>query len=148
MGRIVSYRGLLADGGIDTIPLHTNNGKTGYKIVKFQVMPNEPGTGGAAENIVQINKVLPTAVKTTVDFSDLTLLGVAIWIGNKNPAANVPSPYDSVVFDNEVFNQDIYVSQIDTDGSESVNYYIELEQVPLTEDQALVAIVKNLRNEQ
>jgi hypothetical protein len=29
-----------------------------------------------------------------------------------------------------------------------MNYYIELEQIPLTEDQALVAIVKNLRNEQ
>ena len=29
--RIISYRGLLADGAQDTIPLHTNDGKTGYK---------------------------------------------------------------------------------------------------------------------
>jgi len=30
----------------------------------------------------------------------------------------------------------------------AINYYIELEQIDLSEDQALVAIVKNLRNEQ
>ena len=35
---IKSYRGLIADGAQDRIPLHTNDGKTGYKIVKFQIM--------------------------------------------------------------------------------------------------------------
>ena len=38
MGRIISFRGLMADGGIDTIPLQTNNGLTGYRITKFQIM--------------------------------------------------------------------------------------------------------------
>ncbi len=35
---IKSFRGLLADDGIETVPLHTNNGTTGYRIVKFQLM--------------------------------------------------------------------------------------------------------------
>ena len=41
---IKTFRGLLADGGQDTIVLHTNDGSTGYRIVKFQLMPDAPGT--------------------------------------------------------------------------------------------------------
>ena len=38
-----SFRGLMKDGDIDTIPLHTNDGSIGYKIVKFRLMGFEPG---------------------------------------------------------------------------------------------------------
>ena len=41
---IKSYKGLLADGGQDTIPLHTNDGKTGYKVIKFEIFPGSPGS--------------------------------------------------------------------------------------------------------
>ena len=43
MSRIVSFRGLMADGDIDKIPLQTNDGLTGYKIIKFQMIPEKPG---------------------------------------------------------------------------------------------------------
>ena len=149
MGRIISYRGLLANGQQDTIPLHTNDGKTGYKIVKFQVMSETPSLNGATENIVQVWKVkqssIPSAGNVRIDFSDITLIAAGYWIGSDNP---IYAKSEQVIFDNEIFNQDIYVTNRDTDGDDNVNYYIELEQVPLTEDQALVAIVKNLRNEQ
>jgi len=148
MSRIISYRGLLADGGQDTIPLHTNDGKTGYKVVKFQIMSNTPVTAGASESVVQVWKVkqaTPSTTNVTIDFGDLTLLAAGTWTGVDNP---VYSNQQQVIFDNEIFNQDIYITHTNTDGSEAVNYYIELEQVDLTEDQALVAIVKNLRNEQ
>jgi hypothetical protein len=142
MGRIVSYRGLLANGGKNTIPLHTNDGKTGYKVVKFRIINSIPG-GAGAENVMKIFKTDQVTVDSSVDFSDNTLLGVATWGQNADHGAWT----NSTIFDNEIFNQDIYVTHKDEQGG-SANYYIELEQMDITEDQALVAIVKNLRNEQ
>jgi len=144
MSRIISYRGLLADGAQDTIPLHTNDGKTGYKIVKFELQFRAPGTQ-STESIVKIYKVAPAAVDGIIDFSDGTLIAAGFMSGSTSATY---SEDIRVIFDNEIFNQDIYVTHSEVAGVEPVNYYIELEQVDLTEDQALVAIVKNLRNEQ
>jgi len=143
---IKSYRGLIADGTQDTIPLHTNDGKTGYKIVKFELMANDP-SGDNAENVIEIWKVKQNMATLTdkIDFTQTTLLAA----GYVENHAGEDSPMSiSIMFDNEVFNQDIYVTNVAGLGSTGVNYYIELEQISLTEDQALVAIVKNLRNEQ
>ena len=143
---IKSFRGLIADGAIDTIVLHTNTGSTGYRITKLELMPNTPGTGAAQESIVKIYKIPQATVDGTVDFSDNTLLATGIWIGNKNPAASVPSPFTDIVFDKETFNQDIYITHIDTDGSESINYHIELEQISLDLNENTVATLKDIRN--
>jgi len=139
---------LIADGGQDTINLHTNDGKTGYKVVKFEIMANQPGESGTdAEHTIKLYKIPQTgSPDATVNFSDNTLLGAAS-MGNSQ-SSYVYGSTPVIVFDNEIFNQDIYVTHIDTNGSQPCNYYIELEQINLSEDQALVAIVKNLRNEQ
>ena len=143
MGRIVSFRGTVVDGGEEMIPLSTNNGLIGYKITKFQVMTQ---TFQNAELIVRIWKV-PDVVQGNTDFSDNRLLAAAMY---SSPAAAETNPEDiTIIFDNEIFNQDIYINVTDAGGATTpCNYYIELEQMDLTEDQALVAIVKNLRNEQ
>jgi hypothetical protein len=145
MKRIVSYRSLMADGDIQTIPLHTNNGKTGYKITKLELLPQKPGQTDH-RFVIQIFKVKPSAVTGTVDFTDNTLLAAGEI--EDNGAAHYPNSSAGIVFDNEVFNQDIYVTMKDISTGELCNYYIELEQMDLSEDEALVAIVKNLRNEQ
>jgi len=142
MSRIISYRGKLADGGQDTINLHTNDGKTGYKVVKFQAISSAPA-GNSPEAVIQIWKVPQTATSYNIDFNSQTLLG-AIFYENSNSVVYFGG--NTIIFDNEKFNQDIYITCASTDGD--INYYIELEQMDLTEDQALVAIVKNLRNEQ
>ena len=150
MSRIISYRGLLADGTQDTIPLHTNDGKTGYKIVKFQVMPHALGDNNDQEHVIMIWKTdhssdLGTTVTSRADFSNLTLLAVGYVVNDISSNLHYS---EDVIFDNEIFNQDIFITLRDIAGSQKCNYYIELEQVDLTEDLALVAIVKNLRNEQ
>jgi len=142
MSRIISYRGKLADGGQDTINLHTNDGKTGYKVVKFQAISSAPA-GNSPEAVIQIWKVPQTATSYNIDFNSQTLLG-AIFYENSNSVVYFGG--NTIIFDNEKFNQDIYITCASTDGD--INYYIELEQIDLTEDQALVAIIKNLRNEQ
>ena len=52
---------------------------------------------------------------------------------------------ESIIFDNEIFNQDIYITCKDSDG-QPCNYYLELEQIQLDDVQATTAILKNFRN--
>jgi len=50
-----------------------------------------------------------------------------------------------MIFDQEIFNQDIYIGTKDTQGN-AMNYYIELEQVKLDLSQSTVATLKDIRN--
>ena len=143
---IKSFRGKIADGGQDTIVLHTNTGSTGYRIVKFEIISESPVTGGAAEHVVQVWKIqqaTPSTLTVEIDFSDNTLLAAATWSGSDNP---LYQSQQQVVFDNEIFNQDIYVTHTNTDGSAACNYYIELEQIKLDLNENTVATLKDIRN--
>ena len=76
MSKTISYRGTLPVGEQDIIRLRTNNGKTGYKITKFQLMSTTPGQN-AAEYIGQIfNKDQTGSITDNVNFSDSNLLAV------------------------------------------------------------------------
>jgi len=144
MSKIISFRGLLADNAQDTIVLHTNDGKTGYRITKFQLMLFDP-TGDIAEVVVKIFKVKVDMTIAThdIDFSDNRMLAVG-YIENYDDAGNYMQP--TVIFDNEIFNQDIYISSKADTASNGCNYYIELEQVSLDLNEATVATLKDIRN--
>jgi len=142
-----SFRGLIADGGIDTVALHTNTGSTGYRIKKFEIMSARPGSSGSdAEHTVKIFSVPQTtaSVSNAIDFSNNTLLAAAT-MGNSATTSQYGST-PVIVFDNMVFNQDIYITHKETSGAEDVNYYIELEQVKLALDENTVATLKDIRN--
>lgn len=141
---IKTFRGLMADGAIDTITLHTNDGSIGYRITKFQIISKEPYGGGNAEHVVKIFKVPQTTTSLTADFSDQTLLGISI-INNAATGYNYGS-VPVIIFDNEIFNQDIYVTHTDGQGTEPCNYYIELEQIKLDLNENTVATLKDIRN--
>jgi len=145
---IKTFRGLIADGGQDTIVLHTNDGSIGYRIVKFQVM--NPAAGAAAselESTVKIYKIAQGTVDGVVDFSDNTLLGAA-QVGTRI-TANYQAIPSVIIFDNEIFNQDIYVTHENLHGdAASCNYYIELEQIKLDIDENTVATLKDIRNKE
>tara|TARA_R100001086_G_scaffold86118_2_gene42061 strand:- start:251 stop:700 length:450 start_codon:yes stop_codon:yes gene_type:complete len=141
---IKSFRGKLADGGIDKVVLHTNTGSTGYKITKFQLFAPDPGNS-TQESVVKIYKIPQTTTTATVDFSDNTMLASAYYKDNSSDAN--PTSF-VVVFDNEIFNQDIYITCNDPGAgtNESMNYYIELETVKLSLDENTVATLKDIRN--
>jgi|TARA_R110002153_G_scaffold181610_1_gene334914 hypothetical protein len=140
MSRIISFRGLIADDGIDTIVLHTNNGAVGYRIVKFKLFPNIPNVNQSS--LASIFKVEPTAALPTADFQDNRMVASALYTSRES---NFNSDLN-VIFDNEIFNQDIYVTHVDINGTRSVNYYIELEQMPLDLSENTVATLKDIRN--
>ena len=132
----------MTDGAQDTIVLHTIDGSIGYRITKFQIITRAPGAE-QVEHVVKIYKVPQTSVDGVIDFSDQTLLGAAEYSANDN---GWTAGSHAVIFDQEIFNQDIYVTGIDINGSYSVNYYIELEQVRLDLNENTVATLKDIRN--
>jgi len=146
---IKSFRGLIATKATtDTIVLHTNTGSTGYRIVKFDIMPSDPFNDDY-ESIVQLFKVPKTspvdaAGNVIIDFSDNTLLAAGMW-SSRGGAESYPED-KSVIFDNEIFNQDIYVHYDDTKTNNGMNYYIELEQIKLDLNENTVATLKDIRN--
>jgi len=140
---IKSFRGKIANDTQDTIVLHTRDGSTGYRIVKFQLM-------GMTENLdyetsVQIYKISQdiTALDASIDFSDNTLLAAGLY-GDQTTGS--VRPRQIVIFDNEIFNQDIYVVHKAASGSNAINYYIELEQIKLDLNENTVATLKDIRN--
>ena len=139
---IKTFKGLLADLTQDTIVLHTNDGGTGYRIVKFQIMSSAPGVD-LQESVVKIYKVEQSSIDALVDFSDNTLLATAYLETHGEPWY---TDSDQVIFDQEIFNQDIYVTHKDVAVGTAVNYYIELEQVKLDLNERTVATLKNIRN--
>tara|TARA_Y100000296_G_C4950564_1_gene146007 strand:+ start:56 stop:490 length:435 start_codon:yes stop_codon:yes gene_type:complete len=138
---IKTYRGQLADGGQDQIRLQTINGKMGYRIIKFQIMDDAPGTANQ-ESIVKIYKTEQSSTDGGVNFTDSALLGAAfLSIGS-----SYATPVDTVIiFDREIFNQDIFITHADITGSRACNYYLELEVIPLASAEAAITTVKAMR---
>ena len=141
---IKTFRGLIADLGAETIALHTNDGSTGYKIRKFELMSTQPGQVDG-EHIMQIFTIpkTDTSLYDNIDFSDQTLLGCG-YISTDTSEVNADTR--TIIFDNITFNQDIYLTHADVKGNLGVNYHIELEQVKLSLDESTVTTLKNLRN--
>ena len=139
---VKTYRGLLADGGQDRIRLSTIKGKVGYRIIKFQIIGEEPGVR-LTESCVKIYKTSQTAIDSVVNFSVSDLLGVTYWAG-KATSGNTDTT-GPIIFDNEIFNQDIFVTHHDAQTGESCNYYLELEVIPLTDHAAEYATLKDIR---
>jgi len=143
MTHIKSFRGLTASGTQDTIILHTNDGSMGYRIKKLNIIGQEPGEE-TVELVLKIYKVSQTVFDNAVDFSDQTLLAVAYLLDSSSTSV---TSADIIFFDHEIFNQDIYVTAVDTSGSgRSTNYYLELEQIKLDLNENTVATLKDIRN--
>ena len=138
---IKSFRGKMVDGGMDTISLHTNDGSVGYRIKKVQCVPENPGTTNT-EHVFKIFKIPQTTVSGSIDFSDQTLLA-SVYLSSRDDRYGGDN---IIVFDNEIFNQDIYLTHDDTNNAGAVNYYIELEQVKLDLNENTVATLKDIRN--
>ena len=101
------------------------------------------GAPGATnyEAITTISKVSFTPA-TTIDFSDGNVLAAAFYAGNA-AAFNYPTT-QVIIFDREIFNQDIYIGLNDLQ-SNTMNYYLELEVIPLSEMAAEYTTIKDIR---
>jgi len=131
---IKAFKGFMLDGGQEQIYLAGGESSKGYKISKFQIMSQEPFGGGSGEHCVKIYKTLQASIDGDVNFTDENLIGVAI-INNSTSGYNYPS-VPVIIFDKEVINQDIYITHNDGQGAQSCNYYLELEEVTMSDGEA------------
>jgi len=139
---IKTFRGILADGGQDRIRLSTIKGKVGYQVTKFQIISKAPFTNND-EHIVKLYKVEQSSIDGVVDFTDSDIMGVAI-INNASAGYTAPS-IPVIIFDRDIFNQDMYITHFSDSGSDPCNYYLELEVIPLDERAAEYTTLKDLR---
>ena len=141
----LSYRGMLAVGVQERIRLRTMKGKVGYKITKFQIMPNTPGIANG-EYIAKIYSKSQTGTESsTIDFTEGDLLATCFG-GSSTNNTQIP-PLQVTIFDNAEFNQDIFIYIMDASGgSVPCNYYIELETMDLSDVQSTQLTLKSLRD--
>lgn len=140
---IKTYRGQLIDGGQDQIRLKTNRGDIGYRITKFQIITKTPGTD-TVEGVCKIYRLLQSTIDGIVNFTDGDLLAVAEYHKEQNEAYPLGT---NIIFDQAIFNQDIYVTWAENGGGTgpSMNYYLELEQLKLNENESTMATLQSLR---
>ncbi len=137
---IKSFRGLLEDQGIATINLHTNDGSVGYRIVKFQIIPKNAGSADV-EGTMKVFKTPQSTATAGFDFSNQELVAGGFMSIKDNSFFN-----EVIIFDNEVFNQDVTITYFDSSTGQGMNYYLELEQVKLDLNENTVATLKDIRN--
>jgi len=137
---IKSFRGKIADGEIRRIHLTTSNGMIGYRIIKFTVMPT---TDATYESTLLIKKVQPTAAASTIDFDDPLLIAAAYY--SQSSGSNDYPEDISVIFDNEIVNQDLWLTLKGHNYANPLNYYIELETMKLDKNSQAVATLKDIR---
>jgi len=128
--KVHSFRGLLGDGGQDEINLERQNVNLAYRIVKFELFPAAPGTDNY-ESVGQIFREKQASVPTsgaTVDFRDPDVLAAAYYIDGSDYYRNASL---NVVFDNVLFSRNIFVTHTSNQDDSDINYYIEIEEVPV-----------------
>jgi len=141
--KVHSFRGLLGDGAQDEIRLERQNLNLAFRIVKFELIGKTPGAT-TQESVIKIYKESQSSIDATIDFSDTTLLAAGIWF---NQAGADRMAVMDIIFDNVLFSRNIYVTHTDVETGESCNYYIEIEEVPVTAAtlmQLKLAVARNL----
>jgi hypothetical protein len=141
--RTITFKGQINDGLQEKINLATLNGKTGYKIVKFKIISPSPGTNTCELLAKVFVKDQSGKITNTIDFTDGELLATAYFA----IAASTFTTGDSIIFDSEITNQDMYITVSDNSGNSiATNYFLELETMPLSDIQSTQMTLKNLRS--
>ena len=144
---IKTYKGKIASNDVVQLRLSTSDGLTGYKIKQFKLIFSNPGAANT-ESTVKIFSVpkdasaTPSEVTSTINFDDPTLLAAAFMSGSTG--VNYPEDL-TVIVDNAIINQDLYLTHVEQVGNDDINYYVELEQIKLDLNEATVATLKDMR---
>jgi hypothetical protein len=140
---IKTFKGKLDDLQIKTIRLGTNNGLTGYKIKKFQVISADTVGSIESANLIAVFKEDPGTAPGSVNFNSPLVLAAIDYRQHDNEGYGIVA--NNIVFEGEVFNQDIFISNKDNNTGAAMNYYLELEMIKLDINEATVATLKDMR---
>jgi hypothetical protein len=140
MSKIKTFRGMLANETQERIHISGGEHDIGYRIHKFVIMPNQPKNDYEVTAKIYANKqALPLVHADQVNFNEDNLLAAAF----TGLASGAYAGAKIVIFDNQVFNQDIFIQCLDSAGSpQSVNYYLELEEIKMPKNEQAVVNFK------
>lgn len=144
MGKIITFKGALSPGLQDKINLRHKDGKKGYRINKFEQIQARPGTDNV-ELLAQIFNTDQTgSITGVVDFTDGNLLAVNYYKAGSSSSSPTTT---QIIFDQEIVNQNIFITMNDeSGGTQKSNYFIELEEIPLSDLEATQITLKSLRS--
>ena len=143
MSKIKTFKGKLAPTTQEKIHLSTRDGLTGYRIKSFKIISSAPGATANDELVMKIRLTEDNNIGPTIDFTDADLIAVAYY---QDDTGGV-SGSETIIFDKETFNQDIFVTCADAaGGTKPGNYYIELEQFKLDLNTSTFHTLKNIRS--
>jgi len=128
-GKIHSFRGLLTDGEQRKIRIQGSVGSIAWRITKFQLMQT---TFANTEVIIRIWREAPSDAEAiaTITFDNNLVLAAGLISGY---GASEGYPEDiTIIFDNDLFSRDIYITNLAVDNAQPINYYIELEEVKVS----------------
>ena len=137
---IKTFRDKITNGEQQVIHLAGGDIDIGYKIHKLKLMTTDPGNA-SQDLVLKVYSVKQDSVPSTgatIDFSEDELVAA----GYFSQATTDFSHRQTVIFDNEVFNQDLYVTFTDNDGSDPCNYLLELEEVKMKDPETAVVNYK------
>jgi len=127
-GKMHSFRGLLIDGGQDKIRIQGSVGAIAWRITKFEIIPQNPGTE-LNESVVQVFREEQSSPTAVVDFNNDELLAAAYLAYNYQAYYGMDK---ITIFDNALFVRNIWITHVETSGAANCNYYIELEEVKVS----------------
>lgn len=142
MSIMKAFKGKLTsdDNALNQDTIHLSGGEIheGYRIHKLELIATSESAD--ISPIVKVYTTKQSSVDATIDFTEDGLIGAAMYrqdSGNQYPSTQV------IIFDKDVFNQDIYITCKDNETSGgSVNYYLELEQINMTRGEEAVVNFK------
>lgn len=127
-GKVHSFRGLLVDGGQNQISIEGSVGAIAWRITQFKIFPQIMDT--SRDSLVKIFREEQSSVNGETDFRNDELLAAALWTVSDRSGG--PYSDDGVIFDNQLFVRNIFVTHVDNIAATTMNYYIELEEVKVS----------------
>jgi len=132
-----TLRGQLVEGQTKRLIVDDGRLNHGYKVVRFVVAGNPSSSAFDAFGTLSLDYDAPT----DWDWGDNRQIG---WSSTNVSATAAAEPPFSLIDPDHVVIMDLYIQgQVSSgSGSDVLNYFIELETVDLTDDQAILSLIK------
>ena len=128
-GKVHSFKGLLTDPEQIEISIQGSVGAITWRINKFDMAAENPGLQ-SQESVMQIFRERQASISAVVNYNDNELLASGYY-SDSSSGTQGTGKYITI-FDNALFTRNIFITHVETNGTQSCNYYIELEEVTIS----------------
>lgn len=139
MGRIRTLRGrVLENNGVRRLIVDDGQFTQGYKVLNFQILAVD-GTSSTADCVGTLSLSQGGADKWNL--GDNRQIG---WAGQTMVSSAAPYPTMSVIDPDHIVVRDLWVWGFGTTADPGYQYLVTLEEVTITEDHAVLQLIKEV----